>query len=155
MLSALLGNNRDIFFPKLSEKLHLVKFSEIAKFYLKLKGYECYECESEKEARESAELLIKEKKWPCFFFESDTTGEKDFEEFYTKDEEVDMTRFSEIGVINPQPNFDENLLNLFEEQIKKLKSSGKWSKQDIMDLFLSIIPNFDHKETGKYLDQRM
>ena len=66
-----------------------------------------------------------------------------------------MTRFSEIGVINPQPNFDENLLNLFEEQIKKLKSSGKWSKQDIMDLFLSIIPNFDHKETGKYLDQRM
>ena len=155
MLSALLGNNRDIFFPKLSEKLHLVKFSEIAKFYLKLKGYECYECESEKEARESVELLIKEKKWPCFFFESDTTGEKDFEEFYTKDEEVDMTRFSEIGVINPQPNFDENLLNLFEEQIKKLKSSGKWSKQDIMDLFLSIIPNFDHKETGKYLDQRM
>tara|TARA_Y100000590_G_scaffold468581_1_gene651848 strand:- start:33122 stop:34312 length:1191 start_codon:yes stop_codon:yes gene_type:complete len=155
MLSALLGNNRDIFFPKLSEKLHLVRFSEIAKLYLELKGYECYECESEHEARESAESLIKEKKWPCFFFKSDTTGEKDFEEFYTKDEKVDMTRFSEIGIINAEPIFDENLLNSFEEQIKKLKNSGKWSKQDIMDSFLSIIPNFDHKETGKYLDQRM
>ena len=155
MLSALLGKNRDIFFPKLSEKLHLVRFSEIAKLYLELKGYEYYECESEQVARESAELLIKEKKWPCFFFESNTTGEKDFEEFYTKDEKVDMAKFKEIGVINTEPIFDENLLNLFEEKIKKLKSSGKWSKQDIMELFLSIIPNFDHKETGKYLDQRM
>jgi len=155
LLSALLGKNRDIFFPKLSEKLHLVRFSEIAKLYLELKGYEYYECESEQAARESAELLIKEKKWPCFFFESNTTGEKDFEEFYTKDEKVDMARFKEIGVINTEPIFDENLLNLFEEKIKKLKSSGKWSKQDIMELFLSIIPNFDHKETGKYLDQRM
>ena len=72
-----------------------------------------------------------------------------------KDEKVDMARFKEIGVINTEPIFDENLLNLFEEKIKKLKSSGKWSKQDIMELFLSIIPNFDHKETGKYLDQRM
>jgi len=155
MLSALLGKNRDIFFPKLSEKLHLVRFSEIARLYLGLKGYECYECESENEARESAESLIKEKKWPCFFFESDTTGEKDFEEFYTEDEKIDMTRFSEIGVINAEPIFDESLLNSFEEQIKRLKSSGNWSKQDIMDLFLSVIPNFDHKETGKYLDQRM
>ena len=155
LLSALLGNNRDIFFPKLSEKLHLVKFSDIAKKYLEIRGYDFYECESEQEARDSAERLIKEKKWPCYFFKSDTTGEKDFEEFYTESETLDMDRFNEIGVIKNKPLYDEKLLDNFELGIKKLKNSDRWSKQEILNLFLSLIPDFEHKETGKYLDQRM
>ena len=84
LLSGLLGKNRDIFFPKLSEKLNLTTFSEIAKSYLKERGYEPYECQSENEARDKAEELIAKKRWPCYFFMSDTTGEKDFEEFYTE-----------------------------------------------------------------------
>ena len=70
LLSGLLGNNRDIFFPKLSEKLHLIKFSEIAVCYLRERGYEPYECESEDEARDKAKELIDKKQWPCFFFKS-------------------------------------------------------------------------------------
>jgi FlaA1/EpsC-like NDP-sugar epimerase len=83
LLSGLLGENRDIFFPKLSEKLHLITFSEIAVRYLRVQGYEPYECSSEAEARDKAEVLIAQKQWPCYFFKSDTTGEKDFEEFFT------------------------------------------------------------------------
>ena len=155
LLSALLGNNRDIFFPKLSEKLHLIKFSDIAKKYLEMMGYDFYECASEQEARDSADRLIKEKKWPCYFFQSDTTGEKDFEEFYTASETLDMNTFNEIGVIKNEPLYDEKLLDNFELGIKKLKNSDIWSKQEILNLFLSLIPDFEHKETGKYLDQRM
>ena len=118
-------------------------------------GYDFYECESEQEARDSAERLIKEKKWPCYFFKSDTTGEKDFEEFYTESETLDMNRFNEIGVIKNEPLYDEKLLDNFELGIKKLKNSDIWSKQEILNLFLSLIPDFEHKETGKYLDQRM
>jgi FlaA1/EpsC-like NDP-sugar epimerase len=84
LLSGLLGNNRDIFFPKLSEHLHLITFSEIAVRYLRERGYEPYECESEEEARDRADELIANKQWPCYFFNSDTTGEKDFEEGLSK-----------------------------------------------------------------------
>ena len=98
LLSGLLGNNRDIFFPKLSEKLHLITFSEIAVRYLRERGYEPYECDSEDEARDRAEELIANKQWPCYFFKSDTTGEKDFEEFFTDAEDLDMERFETVGV---------------------------------------------------------
>ena len=108
LLSGLLGNNRDVFFPKLSEKLHLITFSEIAVRYLRQHGYEPYECSSEDEARDQAEELIAKKQWPCYFFKSDTTGEKDFEEFYTEKEDLDMERFDSIGVIRNQPEFDES-----------------------------------------------
>jgi FlaA1/EpsC-like NDP-sugar epimerase len=83
LLSGLLGQNRDIFFPKLSKELNLIKFSDIAVNYLREKGFEPFECKSENEARDNAEKLIANKQWPCYFFKSDTTGEKDFEEFYT------------------------------------------------------------------------
>jgi FlaA1/EpsC-like NDP-sugar epimerase len=82
MLSGLLGENRDIFFPKLSEKLHLIKFSDIARRYLSHHGFHAYECASESEARRRSLELIENKQWPCYFFNSDTTGEKDFEEFF-------------------------------------------------------------------------
>ena len=155
LLSGLLGQNRDIFFPKLSEKLHLITFSEIAKSYLKERGYKPYECKSENEARAKAEELIAKKYWPCYFFTSDTTGEKDFEEFFTDKEDLDMNRFETVGVIKNQPIFDEAKLNEFMVGIDSLREKGKWSKEDIVKLYFGILPEFLHKETGKYLDQRM
>jgi FlaA1/EpsC-like NDP-sugar epimerase len=155
LLSGLLGNNRDIFFPKLSEKLHLVTFSEIAVRYLRERGYEPYECESEDEARDRAEELIANKQWPCYFFKSDTTGEKDFEEFFTDNEDLDMERFETVGVIKNQPDFDETKLDDFIDGIEALRNKGTWTKDDIVKLYFGLLPEFAHKETGKYLDQRM
>lgn len=155
LLSGLLGNNRDIFFPKLSEKLHLTTFSDIAVKYLRERGYEPYECESEAEARAKAYVLIAKKQWPCYFFKSDTTGEKDFEEFFTDKEELDMERFESIGVILNQPDFDEFKLDKFINGIEALRSKGNWCKEDIVNVYFSLLPDFSHKETGKYLDQRM
>jgi FlaA1/EpsC-like NDP-sugar epimerase len=155
LLSGLLGDNRDIFFPKLSEKLHLITFSEIAVRYLRERGYEPYECESEGEAREKAEELIAKKQWPCYFFSSDTTGEKDFEEFFTDNENLDMDRFETLGVIKNQPDFNEAKLDDFMDGIEALREKGTWTKDDIVKLYFGLLPEFAHKETGKYLDQRM
>jgi FlaA1/EpsC-like NDP-sugar epimerase len=155
LLSGLLGGNRDIFFPKLSEKLHLITFSEIAVRYLRERGYEPYECESEDEARDRAEELIANKQWPCYFFKSDTTGEKDFEEFFTDNEDLDMERFETVGVIRNQPDFDEAKLDDFMNGIETLREKGTWTKDDIVKLYFGLLPEFAHKETGKYLDQRM
>ena len=155
LLSGLLGTNRNIFFPKLSEKLHLITFSEIAVRYLRERGYEPYECESECEARDRAEELIANKQWPCYFFKSDTTGEKDFEEFFTDNEDLDMERFETVGVIKNQPDFDEGKLDYFMNGIEALREKGTWTKDDIVKLYFGLLPEFAHKETGKYLDQRM
>jgi UDP-N-acetylglucosamine 4,6-dehydratase len=155
LLSALLGDNRDIFFPKLSENLHLTTFAEIGVKYLTQLGYEPYECESEEEARDRSSELIEQMKWPCYFFKSDTTGEKDFEEFYTENETLDMQLFSSIGVIKNEPVFEEEKLSFFEKRISEIKSYKSWSRQDIVTLFHEMILDFGHKETGKFLDQRM
>ncbi len=155
LLAGLLGNNRDIFFPKLSEKLHLITFSEIAVRYLRDRGYKPYKCESEDEARDSAEGLIANGEWPCYFFKSDTTGEKDFEEFFTDSEDLDMDRFETVGVIQNQPDFDETKLDEFMNRVEELRSNATWIKEDIVKLYFSLLPEFAHKETGKYLDQRM
>ena len=155
LLSGMLGDNRDIFFPKLSEKLHLTSFSEIAVRYLRAQEYEPYECESEDEARDRVEELLAKKCWPCYFFKSDTTGEKDFEEFFTDEEDIDMERFKSIGVIKNIPKFDEAKLQNFSRSIEDLRAKKDWSKEDILNLYFDLLPEFDHKETGKYLDQKM
>lgn len=155
LLSAMLGENRDIFFPKLSEKLHLITFSEIAQKYLLGLGYEPYECQTEDEARGRAEELISQRKWPCYFFNSDTTGEKDFEEFFTDKEDLDMSRLTSVGVIRNEAQFDEGQLLRFERGVKALSSSGRWTKAQLIEMFFEMLPDFAHLETGKYLDQRM
>lgn len=155
LMSCIFGENRDIFFPKLSENLHLITFAEIAEKYLKQIGYEPYLCKSEEEARELVHTLPKEGKWPCLFTESDTTGEKDFEEFFTNSETLDMDRFENLGVIKNKLNVEEDKLEVFEKTLNKLKSQKKWTKEEIVDLFFFMIPDFGHKETGKYLDSKM
>ena len=155
LMSCIFGDNRDIFFPKLSENLHLISFADIAVKYLKNLGYEPYLCESEDEARELVNTLPEQGKWPCLFTGSDTTGEKDFEEFFTDAETLDMDRFENLGIIKNEALFDENLLNGFESTIKSYKQNLEWSKEDIVKEFFKMLPDFGHKETGKYLDGKM
>ena len=155
LMSGLLGENREIFFPKLSEHLHLITFSDIAARYLRQMGYEPFHCESEVEARNRAAELIAKKHWPCYFFSSDTTGEKNFEEFFTGKEELDMSRFDGVGAIKNEPIYDSQKLDDFSFGVQALREKGSWDKQAILDLFFDLLPEFAHKETGKYLDQRM
>lgn len=155
LMSCIFGENRDIFFPKLSEALHLISFADIAIKYLKQIGYEPHLCESEDEARELAKILPAQGKWPCLFTSSDTTGEKDFEEFFTDKETLDMVRFDNLGIIKNDPLYQQELLELFEKKIGQMKSDRQWTKEEIVQLFFIMIPDFGHKETGKYLDSKM
>lgn len=155
LMSCIFGENRDIFFPKLSDDLHLISFAEIAAKYLRRIGYEPYLCSSEDEARKLVETLPKQGKWPCLFTDSDTTGEKDFEEFFTENETLDMTKFNNIGVIKNEPDFDSQSLDQFIEFINQCKLAKQWTKEQILAEFHKMIPGFGHKETGKYLDGKM
>ncbi|MEL1229474.1 MAG: UDP-N-acetylglucosamine 4,6-dehydratase [Candidatus Neomarinimicrobiota bacterium] len=155
LMSCLLGENRDIFFPKLSEQLHLTTFSEIAERYIENLGFEPYHCSTEQEARDRSDELIASKRWPCYFFESDTSGEKDFEEFFTDKEVLEMDRFQNLGVIKNEAKFSSDMLDNFLGVIQELRAQTVWEKTKIVDLFNEMIPDFDHKETGKYLDGRM
>lgn len=155
LMSCIFGENSDIFFPKLSENLHLITFTEIAVKYLNQRGLDPYFCKDEDEARAMIHQLNLTKQWPCLFTTSDTTGEKDFEEFFTEDEMLDMDRFQNLGIIkNELENFD-GPIDYFEHSIRSMKERKSWSKQEIVDLFHYMIPDFGHKETGKYLDSKM
>ena len=155
LMSCIFGENRDIFFPKLSEALHLISFADIAIKYLKGKGFEPHLCKTEDEARELIKILPEQGKWPCLFTESDTTGEKDFEEFYTDKEILDINRFENLGVIKNEPVYDEYKLNNFESAISILKSNMAWDKQVIVNEFFKIIPEFEYHDNGKYLNGKM
>ena len=155
LMSCIFGENRDIFFPKLSEALHLITFADIAVKYLQDRGYEPFLCKTEDEARELVKTLPAQGKWPCLFTESDTTGEKDFEEFFTDSETLDMDRFENLGIIKNDAIFDQSLLAEFEEKITQMKADKSWTKDEIVSLFFKMIPDFGHKETGKYLDGKM
>lgn len=155
LMSCIFGDNRDIFFPKLSESLHLISFADIAIKYLNDLGYERHLCRTEAEARELVHRLPAKGKWPCLFTSSDTTGEKDFEEFFTDSEQLDMKRFKNLGIIKNEPNYDNDKLKAFTERIATMKASRSWTKSDLVELFKEMIPGFGHKETGKYLDGKM
>lgn len=155
LMSCIFGENRDVFFPKLNQDLHLITFADIAVKYLSELGYEPYLCTSEDEARQMMATLPEQGKWPCLFTHSDTTGEKDFEEFFTDKEVLDMNRFENFGIIKNDVNFSIDKINLFSNSISEFKKSKKWNKEQLVDLFFKMIPDFGHKETGKYLDSKM
>jgi FlaA1/EpsC-like NDP-sugar epimerase len=174
LMSAIFGENRDIFFPKLSEHLHLITFAEIAMKYLDMLGFEPYICESEEEARAffNTKSQIphsisqipnptfhipnpKSQYWPCLFTISDTTGEKDFEEFYTDENIINWNRFEGIGIIKNEPMFDEEKLEYFLKKVNRMKETLSWSKKEIVELFEYMLPEFKHLERGKYLDEKM
>jgi hypothetical protein len=144
----------DIFFPKLSEELHLIKFSDIAIKFLHEWGDKPIECENEEEARAAFSVCDKSQ-WPCLFAPSDTTGEKDFEEFFRADEFVDWQRFKNLGVVKNQSNVSAEALSLFLKKWSNIQAEKIWEKKDVVDLFESILPEFEHEEKGKYLDSKM
>ena len=155
LMSTIFGENRDIFFPKLNENLNLIKFSDIAIQYLKEKRLKPIFCVDEDEARNYFKENNTNNSWPCLFTKSDTSGEKDFEEFFTEKEKLDMSKFDGIGVIKNELNFDYKKLKFFEKEILKLKKSKQWDKSKIKELFDLLVIDFEHKETGKYLDSKM
>ncbi len=155
IFSCLTGENRDIYFPKLNEELNMVTFSSIAEKYLESMGYQAVQCGTEDEARARVAELKAKKQYPVYFFRSDTTGEKDFEEFYTSREQLDMDKFESIGIIKNalEPNTEK--LERFSSEIRKIRERGSWDRGELIDLFNWMIPEFNHKETGKFLDGRM
>ena len=111
-------------------------------------------CESEEDAR-SAIKLKGDQEWPCLFSESDTTGEKSYEEFYTNNEILDLERFESFGIVRSNHYFEEDKLKNFCRSMQSIKNQKFISKEELLDLFCDLIPNFEHEERGKYLDSKM
>lgn len=155
MLACLLGRNREIFFPKLSEE-QMMTFSSIADMFLQALGYEVKYCLSEEEARKfAAEMPADSKEYPVYYFKSDTTGEKGYEEFYVPGEHLDMERFKALGVIDsviPRPK-DE--LDSFLLDLNTILQKETTTKEEIVSVLKAYLPNFNHEEKGKNLDQKM
>jgi len=154
LMSCLFGYNCDIFFPKLDDSIHLIKFTEIANRFLEHNNYKPLMLNSEKEAREF-DFNNNCEYWPCFYSESDTTGEKDFEEFYTDKENLDMKSYKDLGIIKKQQkelNFDTES---FKKKIFKLNDKKDLKKTEIVSIFKKYLPNFKHIERGKFLDSKM
>lgn len=154
MIACVLGRNGEIFFPKMKED-SMKTFSEIAEHFLRFIGYEPDYCNTEEEAKAKAALLSNSSsKYPVYFFQSDTSGEKSFEEFYIGDEDLDFDRYKSVGVINTN-----SLENIFDREIllelKQLFLKHDTDKRKVVDLLSSYIPTFEHAETGKNLDQKM
>ena len=155
LMSCLLGKNGDIFFPKLSEALHLITFQEIAENYLASKGFEPLICESEEEARRSSADGVNDGKWPCVFAESNTTGEKPFEEFFTANEVVDEATFHSLGIVAADMTADNKLTDYFKTEINNMLVAGSWTKDEIVKLFRHMLPGFNYSDKGEYLDGKM
>ena len=155
MLACLLGNNREIFFPKRGEE-QMMTFSSIADKFLAELGYKVEYCQSEEEARKmAAELPADSDKYPVYYFKSDTTGEKSFEEFYVPGEHLNMERFSALGVIDSVQPRPLNELNDFLSQLAEILADKDTTKAEIVTVMKKYLPNFVHEEKGKNLDQKM
>ncbi len=154
MLACILGANREIFFPKLGED-QMLTFSQIADDFLKELNYTVKYCGSEEEARKFAyEMPEDGREYPVYYFASDTTGEKSFEEFYVPGEKLNMTRFTSLGVIEELAMRDINELEKFLQKLNELLPVAN-DKSQIVEALKAYLPNFDHVEKGKNLDAKM
>ncbi|MBP3683820.1 MAG: polysaccharide biosynthesis protein [Oscillospiraceae bacterium] len=155
MLAAMLGNNREIFFPKLREA-QMMSFDKIATSLLQAYGYEVLLCDSDEEAIEKAEALKNgSRRYPVHYSGSDTSGEKPYEEFFTVQESVDMSRLFALGVVTEKEVPDREHINTLFESLDKAFRSESVEKEDIVRIIRSYLPNFGHIETGKSLDSKM
>jgi len=154
LLSCVFGNNRDIFYPKMSE-LDLRSFSELAIKFLSNKGLEAEICENEDQARKNVQELKLIGKYPCLFTQSDTTGEKEIEEFHTELEQINIDRFDTIGIVKNSGERNSDDLNHFIEQIAEFKKNNQWKKADLVMLIKKLIPEMNYTDNGKYLDAKM
>ena len=155
LFSAIIGNDNEIYFPKMSPEENLIAFNQIAERMLESRGYEPVEMTSEAEARERAGELIANKKWPCYFTTSDTSGEKPIEEFFSPNDDVIWDRHCDLGVIKGIAGTKEKDVNYFIQSIQALEEAGTWSKANLVKLIKEYCPTLSHIETGKFLDGKM
>lgn len=156
LLACMLGQSGQIFFPRLREE-DMKTFSSIGVDFLReYGGYLPAYCASEQEAREKAFHLANDAKdYPVYFFETDTSGEKAFEEFYVEGEDLDFDTFEQLGVIQNVPAQSMAQINRLFDHFQQLFQSDQVTKQKIVEVLSEAIPNFRHIETGKSLDQKM
>ena len=155
LIASILGKSGDIFFPKLSSE-EMIYFDKIAIDLLHYLGYSPDITNSEKEAKDKSIHLNKNSKnYPIYFFGSDTSGEKTFEEFYTKDEDLDLNSFKHMGFIKKSIKKDITEIKQVYHELKNLFSDEDFLKEDLVKILKIYIPNFKHIETGKNLDQKM
>lgn len=156
LLACMLGESGEIFFPKLDYDKNMKTFSSIAVELLKAHGFEAARCDSESEARLKAHNLDEDSlTYPVYFFKSNTSGEKSFEEFYTAEEEIDIDSFSGLGVVkNTNAKSQDELFDIFEK-LDSIFQDPNASKSQIVDALKSYLDNFQHIEKGRNLDQGM
>ncbi|MBT7623175.1 MAG: polysaccharide biosynthesis protein [Flavobacteriaceae bacterium] len=154
LLTCILGNSGDIYFPKLNEN-QLVNFKEITEDFFKYLGKEIKICNNEYEAKEYAINITDDSPYPVYFFKTDTSGEKLYEEFYTSEDQIDLKKFNSIGIIKNsiKPSFSD--VDLIIQEIENLFKRDDYEKEDIIKVMNKLLPDFKHIETGKTLDQKM
>lgn len=156
LTSIALGNKREIFFPRLDATSDLLSFADIAVRFLEAHGFTPEVVASEDEARSRSAELIAQRRWPCHFFASDTSGEKPCEAFYAPDDEIEW-RFDDIGVIRRAPLDKATVVRAraFVATIEALRAAGHWSKLALVEAIKTACPDLDHIDTGRTLDNRM
>ena len=155
MLACILGKGGEVFFPKLGED-QMLTFSNICDDFVKSEGFTKIECHSDEEAKQYAsEMSYESETYPVVYFKSDTTGEKSYEEFYVPGEKIDMSRFSALGVVEQTPRHNIDEIDNFFTKLQKIFSKTNFTKAQIVEAIKEFIPNFEHEEKGKNLDQKM
>ena len=154
MLACTLGNSGEIFFPKFA-KDELINFKDITLDFFKTMNQEVSLSASEEEAKKQASMRAGNDPYPVYFFSTDTSGEKLFEEFYTERDMVDLQSFDSLGVIKNALKSPLEIINQTLRELKAMMSTGDYNKAAIIKQLKSVIPDFEHVETGKNLDQKM
>ncbi len=155
MLACILGNSGEVFFPKLREE-QMITFSSFCDKFIETLGYKQHQCYSDEEAKKFAsERKEDDKEYPVVYFRSDTTGEKDYEEFYIPGEKINMDRFSSLGVIEESKHRPMNEIEEFYNKLETIFANENFTKAEIVEALKEFLPNFEHKEKGKNLDQKM
>ena len=154
LLTCIIGESGDIYFPKLN-KNQLVNFKTITEDFFKYLNIKMKICSTETEAKKTALSMVNSSAYPVYFFKTDTSGEKLYEEFYTSDDKTNLNKFESIGVITNsiKPSFSD--VETIIREIDMLFKRDVYSKNDIIEIMNKILPNFNHIETGKSLDQKM
>ncbi|MBR6369843.1 MAG: UDP-N-acetylglucosamine 4,6-dehydratase [Bacteroidaceae bacterium] len=155
MLACILGKPGEVFFPKLGEN-QMLTFSSICDDFVKAEGFTKKECKSDAEAKSFANSMdFDSDTYPVVYFRSDTTGEKAYEEFYVPGERISLERFKALGVVEETARRPMNEVNAFFERLEKLFAKEDFTKAQVVDAIKDFIPNFEHEEKGKNLDQKM
>ena len=155
MLACILGKGGEVFFPKLGED-QMLTFSSICDDFVKAEGLKKVECANDAEAKAKANAISYDsEEYPVVYFKSDTTGEKAYEEFYVPGEKVNMERFMALGVVEETTRRDMNEVNTFFTELEGIFASPEFTKAEVVESIKRFIPNFEHEEKGKNLDQKM